>query len=129
MDAKFVPRVFAHFSQGDAGTNRQRGWPGTGPVHRRADRRGSWRDDRGGQRELGRGSTFAVEPPPAEGEDISAPDTDASKGPLAPLGVVVVENDDASAVLATVLTDRGAGHARAQTRRMRRARGRGAPVA
>jgi len=110
MDAEFVPRVFTRPSQGALGRISSEAGLGLGPSNVEHIVKAGGGTIEAASAGLGRGLTFAVEPPPsqAEGEDISAPDTDASKGPLAPLGVLVVEDDDASAVLATVLMDRGA---------------------
>ncbi len=111
MDAEFLPRVFERFSQGDAGTNRQRGGLGLGLsiVKQIIDAHGGTIS--AASAGLGLGSTFAVELPmaQADGGDGPAPDTDASTAPLAGLAVLVVDDDaDAAAVLATVLEDRGA---------------------
>ena len=111
MDAEFLPQVFERFSQGDAGTNRQRGGLGLGLFIVKQIVEAHAGSVTAASDGMGRGSTFAIELPisQAEGGMGIVPDTDASAAPLADLDVLVVDDDDdASAVLAIVLVDRGA---------------------
>ena len=111
MDAEFLPRVFERFSQADAGTNRQRGGLGLGMsiVKQIVEAHGG--AIAAASAGMGLGSTFSVELPFSQAalEGGAALDTDASVSPLAGLDILIVDDDDeASAVLTTVLVDRGA---------------------
>ena len=111
MNAEFLPRVFERFSQGEAGTNLQRGGLGLGLFIVKQIIEAHAGSVAAASAGMGRGSTFAIELPISQpdGSIGTAPDTDASVGPLVGFDVLVVDDDDdASAVLAVVLVDRGA---------------------
>ncbi len=112
IPADFLPRVFDRFAQSDAGSNRQRGGLGLGlTIVRQIIEAHSGTIDVASPG-VGLGTTFRFELPflqESRIDDADKVDLDASAVPLAGLDLLIVEdNDDAAAVLAVVLVDRGA---------------------
>ncbi|RZI56894.1 MAG: response regulator [Rubrivivax sp.] len=112
MSAEFLPRVFDRFTQGDAASNVTKGGLGLGLaiikqiVEAHAGRISVTSPG------VGQGTTFTVELPVVQERrerDEDLDDGEAASAPLAGLEVLVVDdNEEASTVLAVVLSDRGA---------------------
>lgn len=112
MSAEFLPRVFDRFTQGDAASNVAKGGLGLGLaiikqiVEAHAGRISVTSPG------VGQGTTFTVELPVVQERrerDEDLDDGEAASAPLAGLEVLVVDdNEEASTVLAVVLSDRGA---------------------
>jgi len=109
----FLPLVFDRFAQSDAGSNRQRGGLGLGLAIVRQIVEAHGGTIAVASPGAGRGTTFTLELPFIQddaGHDETAKDElDAAAMPLAGLDLILVDDDDdALAVLAVVLVDRGA---------------------